>query len=271
MPVHDWTKVDAGIFHDFHNEWIVAIKHALNRALSGTDYYALAEQVAGGLQHDVLTLQRPGGAAASEERGNGRAAAGVALADAPPKMEFRIKNVPLWYASKKKKSVVIRHVSEHRVVAVLEILSPGNKAAQFAIASLLQKVWELLTRGIHLSLVDLFPPTPRDPQGIHPLVWGEDGDVPFRFDPARPLTCAAYVGGAPAEAMVQPLAVGDKLPDLPLFLTPDHYVPVPLETTCQTAFENVPDFWREKLSAARADASKRGTKPKAGNGRSRRQ
>jgi hypothetical protein len=22
MPMHDWTRVDAGIYHDFHHEWI---------------------------------------------------------------------------------------------------------------------------------------------------------------------------------------------------------------------------------------------------------
>jgi hypothetical protein len=25
MPIHDWTRVDAGIFHHFHQQWIVAI------------------------------------------------------------------------------------------------------------------------------------------------------------------------------------------------------------------------------------------------------
>jgi hypothetical protein len=25
MPIHDWTKVDAGIFHAFHLHWIAAI------------------------------------------------------------------------------------------------------------------------------------------------------------------------------------------------------------------------------------------------------
>ncbi len=26
MPVHDWTRVEAGIFHDFHHAWIEEIK-----------------------------------------------------------------------------------------------------------------------------------------------------------------------------------------------------------------------------------------------------
>jgi len=57
MPIHDWTRVDAGIFHDFHHEWISTIKRALNAGVLPPDYYALAEQIAGGLGPDVLTLE----------------------------------------------------------------------------------------------------------------------------------------------------------------------------------------------------------------------
>src|SRR5580700_1920973 len=125
MPIHDWDRVDAGIFHDFHHAWIEENKRALNRSLKGTDYYALAEQVAGGVGPDVLTLQRPQRHSASKKASAKPAKAGVLMAALPPQARFRITNIPKWYAAKKN-AVTIRHVSEHRVVAVLEILSPGN-------------------------------------------------------------------------------------------------------------------------------------------------
>jgi hypothetical protein len=129
MPVHDWTRVDAGIFHDFHHEWVAQIKHALNDALKGTDYYALAEQVAGGVGPDVLTLQHPAnGEVLPDVPSASRMRGATALKTAPPRIRYQIQDVPKWYASKKK-SVTIRHVSEHRVVAVLEIVSPGNRQA----------------------------------------------------------------------------------------------------------------------------------------------
>ena len=56
MPVHDWTRVNAGIFHDFHETWIIELKRALNGGILPADYYALAEQVAGSSAPDVLTL-----------------------------------------------------------------------------------------------------------------------------------------------------------------------------------------------------------------------
>jgi hypothetical protein len=56
MPVHDWTRVNAGIFHDFHHDWITMLKRALNAGRLPAGYYALAEQIAGGLGPDVPTL-----------------------------------------------------------------------------------------------------------------------------------------------------------------------------------------------------------------------
>jgi hypothetical protein len=57
MPMHDWTLVQAGIFHAFHHRWISAISDTLNTGLLPRDYYALPEQQAAGFGPDVLTLQ----------------------------------------------------------------------------------------------------------------------------------------------------------------------------------------------------------------------
>ena len=57
MPVHDWTNVEAGIFHHFHHSWIEEIQRVLNAGLLPPDCYALAEQHAAGFGPDVLTLQ----------------------------------------------------------------------------------------------------------------------------------------------------------------------------------------------------------------------
>jgi hypothetical protein len=46
MPVHDWTRVDAGTFHAFHTSWLAHLMEALNAGLLPRGYYALSEQVA---------------------------------------------------------------------------------------------------------------------------------------------------------------------------------------------------------------------------------
>jgi hypothetical protein len=51
------------------------------------------------------------------------------------------------------------------------------------------------------------------------------------------LTLAAHDAGAPPIAYVEPIAVGDILPDMPIFLKPDFYVPALLEATYQTTWD----------------------------------
>jgi hypothetical protein len=120
-----------------------------------------------------------------------------------------------------------------------------------------RKAREALAAGFHLLLVDLFPPSPRDPQGIHAAVWGEDGGADYVLPADKLLACIAYVGGPAAEAFIEPVVVGDALPDMPLFLTPDVYVLVPLETTYDAAREGMPAYWRDVVTNGRESADGR--------------
>lgn len=91
-------------------------------------------------------------------------------------------------------------------------------------------------------ILDLFPPGPRDPEGIHKVIWDEFIDNDFALPPAKPLTLTSYIGGPVPEAFVEPTAVGATLPEMPLFLTPEVYVPLPLEEAYQSAWEAVPAY-----------------------------
>ena len=57
MPTHDWSRVSAGTFHDFHGGWIVELRNALNGGILPAGYYAMAEQVAQDEDPDVLALE----------------------------------------------------------------------------------------------------------------------------------------------------------------------------------------------------------------------
>lgn len=245
MPIHDWTRVDAGIFHAFHHDWITYIANALNRGVLPTAYYALSERIAGGLGPDVLTLRKPGsnGNPATPELPDG----GVALAVAPPRVRIRMRSEANQYAAKAK-VITIRRVSDHHVVAMVEIVSPGNKNNQHSMNAFVRKAREALASGIHLLIVDLFPPSSRDPRGIHGEVWGEDCPEDYKLPDDKPLTCVAYIGGAGAEAFIELVGVGEPVPEMPLFLTPEVYVSVPLEATYQSAWEGMPAYWRDVLA-----------------------
>ena len=58
----------------------------------------------------------------------------------------------------------------------------------------------------------------------------------------------AYSAGPRMTAYIEPLAVGDPLTPMPLFLTPSTYVTVPLEETYLAAYCGVPRRWREVLA-----------------------
>ena len=174
MPIHDWTRVDAGIFHDFHAAWIIEIRNVLNGGLLPEGYYALAEQVTGPFGPDVLTLQANGTDDTPNFNGATRTPGAVALLERPPKVHVVQEGDAEQYV-KKANHVAIRHVSDDRIVAITEILSPGNKSGQHTIDAFLDKVWSAIDQGIHLLLIDLFPPTSRDPHGIHGLIWGDCG------------------------------------------------------------------------------------------------
>ncbi len=243
MPIHDWTRVAAGIFHDFHHAWIEEIKRSLNRGLLPPDHYALAEQYAGAYGPDVLTLEGP------TELSTGwpdHPSGGVALADVRPKVAFRARTEDEFYVAKAKR-MAIRHVSDHRVIAVVEIVSPGNKNAAGPIRTFVEKAAEVLRGGVHLMVIDLFPPGPRDPRGIQHLIWEEFDASAFVLPPERQLTVGAYIGGTAKQAFIEPMAIGAPLADMPLFLSPEIDIPLPLEATYQSAWEAVPAFWRKAL------------------------
>jgi hypothetical protein len=240
MPVHDWTRVSAGTFHDFHSAWIIGIRNALNGGVLPDDFYAQAEQVAGQIGPDVLTLKWERGEDDAPVRG------GVALATAPPQVAVTAQAEMDAYV-RKQNSLVIHHSSDDRVVALIEILSPGNKAKRHSYRAFLEKALSALAQDINLLAIDLLPPTKRDPHGLPGAIWAEIEDEEYRQPADKPLTLAAYVSGSPVRAFVQPIAVGDVLPEMALFLDAANYVKTPLESTYQAAWAGMPRRWREVL------------------------
>jgi hypothetical protein len=244
MPVHDWTRVSAGVFHDFHVAWIGELRKALNRGILPEGYYALAEQVSGEIWPDVLTLKT--GEPPAERRLAAPAGA-TAVKEAPPRVHTTAVADELELYSLRRRTLTIRYSGDDRIVAIVEILSRGNKERRRALERFLDKAYSALRSGIHLLLADVFPPGPYDPQGIHAALWAELDRKPYEPPRDRPLTIASYAAGSVPRAYVEPVAVGSLLPDMPLFLDEDWYVNVPLEPTYVEATLGVPAKWREVL------------------------
>jgi hypothetical protein len=201
MPIHDWTRVDSGLFHAFHQSWICVLARALNNGELPREYYALSQP-----------------------------------SDRRPAPDFRICAEDLIYA-RKSDQIAVRDPAD-RLVAVIEIISPGNKASRNEVRAFVENAAKLIAEGVHLLVIDLFPPGERDPQGIHKAIWDEFHEAEFELSADKPLTFAAYEAGPPHAAYVELVAVGDPLPEMPLFLKPPFHVRAPLEATYRTTWED---------------------------------
>jgi hypothetical protein len=211
-PIHDWTRVPAGLFHDFHQSWSIRVKDGLNAGRLPKGLVALVEQRAGPRESDVLAI------------------------------ESRSRTTKEIYSSRANRIIVTHHL--RRIVAVIEILSPGNKDSRAALRDFVDKTIDFLRKGIHILIVDLFPPTPRDPFGIHKVIWDEIEEEDFTFPANKDRILASYETGGERAAYVEPVAVGDQLPDMPLFLTNDLHIIVPLEPTYRATWDASPEEMR---------------------------
>lgn len=242
MPMHDWSRVQPGVYHSFHVLWLSAITNRLNAGLLPQGMIAMAEQVIGGPEPDVVTLQEND----TPFSVNGVNASTITEALPQPKTHFVIPVDVERYATKANR-VVVRH-SLGRVVAVVELVSPGNKDSRHSLRSFVQKTVDLLYDNINLLVIDPFPPGSRDPQGIHKAIWDEITDEPFELPADRKLTLAAYQTAPIKTAYVEPLAVGNPIPDMPLFLHNDFYINVPLEETYMATWNVLPQLIRDIVS-----------------------
>jgi hypothetical protein len=244
MPVHDWRRVEAGIFHAFHVAWIPELQKVLKGGLLPEGFFALAEQHAGRSIADLLTLHA---SPALEPLPLIPATGGTAVAEVPPRVRRRQTVAPAALA--RRRTLAVRHVSGHRLVALVEVVSPANKDRPQNIEDFAAKAVAALDIGVHLLLLDLFPPGPYDPGGMHGVIRQRlaSSDEPYDLPRDEPLTLASYAAGPQVEMYLEHLAVGAALPEMPLFLHSDRYIDVPLEATYQEAYRGTPAYWRDVL------------------------
>lgn len=238
MPMHDWTAIEPTIYHHFHQRWIAAITDALNAGLLPAGLSALIEQHAGGVVPDVLTVER---------RRRPRPAAGGTMT--APQTRWTIEARQAQVSARRANRVAIRHRLGD-VVCIVEVVSPANKASPRNVRQFVDKTLDFLRAGVNVLLIDPFPPTPRDPSSLHPIIWDEiDPEAPFEMPADDPLLLAAYragedLGHLSPVAYLQAARVGGPLPDMPAWLDPDTYVSVPLEPAYQAAWAVCPADYR---------------------------
>ena len=258
MPLHDWTRVHAGEYHAFHNAWIAALQGAMNNGGLPDGYYALGEQQAKeppaaddgddarAYGPDVLTLARQGEDDLDESSPD---AGGLAVAQAPPKLSLRGRGQPGSVYARLRRTLAIRHVSRDRPVALLEIASPGNKDRASAVAAFVDKCATALGHGLHVAVIDPFPPRPSDPRGLAIAVAEASGVGGLDDADGDRVPAASFEAGDLVQAYAETFDVGDAWPPLPLFYRPGWYVELPLETTYAHALTGLPSHLRRAVGA----------------------
>jgi len=160
MPFHDWTKVPSGLFHDFHQSWTIRIKDALNGGRLPPGVAALVEQRTSNYEADILSIESRANRS-TDDRG------GATVAELP-QTTFVRRTTKEIYAGRANRIVVRHHLG--RILAIIEIVSPGNKDSRAALRDFVEKTIQYMRAGVRMLIVDLFPPSPRDPIGIHKVI-----------------------------------------------------------------------------------------------------
>lgn len=233
MPLHDWTRVTDNVFHYLHMMWIAELLRRLNGGALPAGYLARPEEYVGPYQSDVLTLEV--GAPPSPVAGGAQLEPTVTIA--PPR-----------FSAVRQRRVTVFSARDERRVAVVEIVSPGNKDSDARARWFEAKLVDYLAAGLHVAALDLLPPTGPAP-GLAAAVARELGSEAV---PEEGRCVTSFERSAAPDAVRiyhQRLALGQALPDAPLFLEPGKHVLLPLEATYQAAVQTLPRHDLDRLGA----------------------
>jgi hypothetical protein len=147
----------------------------------------------------------------------------------------------------KQRSIAIFSAREERRVAVVEVVSPGNKDSAARATRFQAKLVELLESGLHVVVIDVLPPT-RTCRGFalavaHDLGGGEPPAI-------RDRSAVSFEVSSPrVNLYARTLELGVALPDdVPLFLKSGCSVALPLEASYAETFERLPTTDRATLA-----------------------
>ena len=234
MPMHDWTTVEAGTYHTFHQAWAVMIMGSLNRGLMPAGYSAQLDRDVQGPIPDVLTVRLD-----DAEDELSREPGGVATIAQPNRRVIMTAERELSQYVARANRIAVRN-SKRKLVAVVELVSPGNKRGKNAMQQLIDKTVSFINDHVNVLIIDPFPPGKSNPQGIHPLIWEYFDDAVYTLPKRKALTVVSYQTSPQLRAHVEAIAVRDRLPDMPLYLNGELLVNVPLERSYAETCELIP-------------------------------
>jgi hypothetical protein len=220
MPLHHWPNARVA-WKSFHSFWIAKIAEHLNDVLP-PGFQARPTEYLVGIEPDTLFLQQAGQKGARPVAAQPALEAATLTAVLPTPAELPLVGVYSAYDDK-------------RLVAAVEVVSPGNKDRPESLAAFTEKAFLLLHEGVHLLIVDVIrqPQTPIRVQVLKRL------GLPEEINPQR-----SWISSYCAIALEDPsprlevrewaadVGIAEELPTLPLFLQADQlWVMLEIEST----------------------------------------
>jgi hypothetical protein len=212
-------------WNSFHAAWASFITNALNDVVPSEFRVHESSKLGGGLEIDVATVKTSpdtNGAVSSRHSVWQPSPAVAVPATFPDRFEV----------------LVFRQFGGRQLVAAIELISPGNKDCDENREAFAMKVANYLHEGVSVLIVDVV--TERRANLHDEIVRLMRMKAQLRLPPDPPLYAASYrpvirENRPEIDIWVQPFAVGDQLPTMPLRLIAEYFVPVELEATYSEA------------------------------------
>ncbi len=229
MPLHHWPNPRVP-WRSFHNHWIIRLVEYLNAGVLPSGFQARPTELIVGIEPDLLLLQ-----ATEHHATQGPATPQPTLGEATSTAVLPVPaDLPM--------VGIYSAYDTTRLVAVIEVVSPGNKDRPETVEGFVEKILFLLQEGVHVTVVDVIRlPRQSMRRPILRRLGLNDSDIDST--PLWACTYCSLPGSEPQPHLkVQEWAytvnANEPLPTLPLFLRMDQqWVMVDLEETYQATLD----------------------------------
>ncbi len=244
MPVHDWTRVGVTEFASFRLSWLAAISSMLNQSHLPSSYYSMVQKRAFWASEEGEAVAETPVISKSNHPGL------LSVHTHPPNIRY-VDGATAWRTRYLDRVDIFRRDGDERV-GFVEVMTPANQELKFIFKKIIDRLTESVQEGYHNLIIDIHLPGPCNPCGTHHAYWTRFNDVASSVSDDEPLGITSYRvnrlhGEGHPTAFGQLTAVGQNLPVMPLFLTSDEYINLPLQDTYDEAWRGVPARWKTVL------------------------
>ena len=243
-------------FASFRQSWLVAISSTLNQSLLPSSLYSMIERRTLRLRKHWPSLEEQNdssinlGPSEASVWGDGEHKI-FNVTSAPPKVGF-VSQADHFLDALEHDRIGIYRCEDDLLLSYIEILAPSDINQYGNFLRLIDSFVEMLREDCQLLVIDLIQ---RDPylhdSGTHAALWHRFTGRTSCVTNHEPYGIAAYgvFSEVRATAYFERLAVRQNLPVMPLFLTSDEYINLPLQDTYDDAWRGVPVRWKSVLEA----------------------